>query len=71
MSPFLAWGDFHARSRFAPSTIPEEKGGLLVVYLLLEFVNFPYSENVKPTKNLHSTKVNPCFVPFSSEVSFY
>ena len=29
---FLAWGDFHARSRFARSTIPEEKWGLLVVY---------------------------------------
>ena len=28
----LAWGDFHARSRFARSTIPEEKWGLLVVY---------------------------------------
>ena len=27
---FLAWGDFHARSRFARSTIPEEKWGLLV-----------------------------------------
>ena len=27
MSPFLAWGDFHARSRFAHSTIPEEKWG--------------------------------------------
>ena len=27
MSPFLAWGDFHARSRFAYSTIPEEKWG--------------------------------------------
>ena len=25
VSPFLAWGDFHARSRFARSTIPEEK----------------------------------------------
>ena len=25
MSPFLGWGDFHARSRFASSTIPEEK----------------------------------------------
>ena len=25
MSPFLAWGDFHACSRFARSTIPEEK----------------------------------------------
>ena len=30
--PFLAWGDFHARSRFARSTIPEEKWGLFVVY---------------------------------------
>ena len=27
VSPFLTWGDFHARSRFAPSTIPEEKWG--------------------------------------------
>ena len=48
MTPFLAWGDFHARSRFACSTIPEEKwgttrsllslrknGGQLVVYRLL------------------------------------
>ena len=35
MSPLLAWGDFHSRSRFARSTIPEENGGLLVVYALL------------------------------------
>ena len=27
MSPFLAWGDFHVRSRFARSTVPEEKWG--------------------------------------------
>ena len=27
MSPFLAWGDFHARSRFARSTIPDEIWG--------------------------------------------
>ena len=27
MSPFLAWGDFHARSRFARSTIPWGKMG--------------------------------------------
>ena len=27
VSPFLAWGDFHMRSRFARSTIPEEKWG--------------------------------------------
>ena len=25
VSPFLAWVDFHARSRFVRSTIPEEK----------------------------------------------
>ena len=25
--PFLAWGDFHARSRFACFTIPEGKWG--------------------------------------------
>ena len=29
---FLAWVDFHGRSRFACSTIPEQKWGLLVVY---------------------------------------
>ena len=28
---FLAWGDFHAGSRFARFTLPEEKRGLLVV----------------------------------------
>ena len=27
VSPFLAWVDFHARSRFDRSTIPEEKWG--------------------------------------------
>ena len=27
VSPFLAWGDFHVRSRFARSTIPEDKWG--------------------------------------------
>ena len=27
VSPFLTWGDFHARSRFARSTIPEQKWG--------------------------------------------
>ena len=27
MPPFLAWGDFHARSRLARSTISEEKWG--------------------------------------------
>ena len=28
VSPFLAWGDFHARSRFARCTLAEEKWGL-------------------------------------------
>ena len=27
VSPFLAWGDFHAHSRFARFTFPEEKWG--------------------------------------------
>ena len=27
VSPFLVWGDFHARSRFARSTIPKDKWG--------------------------------------------
>ena len=30
---FLAWGDFHALSRFACTTFPEEKQGLIVVQL--------------------------------------
>ena len=42
MSPFLAWGDFHARSRFAPSTNPEEKWGTtrsLVIPAILSETN--------------------------------
>jgi len=38
VSPFLAWGDFHARSRFIRSSIPEEKWGLLVVYSKVELI---------------------------------
>ena len=34
VSPFLAWGDFHARSRFARSTIPKEKWGTIRSLLL-------------------------------------
>ena len=39
MSPFLAWGDFHARSRFARPTIPEEKWGTTrsLLFVLLHF----------------------------------
>ena len=36
VSPFLAWGDFHARSRFARSTIPEEKWGTTRSQVILE-----------------------------------
>ena len=39
VSPLLAWGDFHARSRFARSTISEEKWGLRTHSLL----NFAFS----------------------------
>ena len=42
VSPFLAWGDFHARSRFAPSTNPEEKWGTtrsLVIPAILSETN--------------------------------
>ena len=41
---FLAWGDFHTRSRFARSTIPEEKWGLLLIYKICVFrrpIKFP------------------------------
>ena len=38
--PFLAWGDFHARSRFARSTILEEKGRLLVVHPRVTNISF-------------------------------
>ena len=36
VSFFLAWGDFHARSRFARSTIPEEKWGTTRSLVLLD-----------------------------------
>ena len=37
MSPFLAWVDFHARSRFARSAIPEGKWGTTrsLIYVLV------------------------------------
>ena len=44
---FLAWGDFHARSRFARSTIPEEKWGttrsLNLIYGILFSLNMVFS----------------------------
>ena len=43
VSPFLAWGDFHARSRFARLTIPEEKMGTI---LLLAWISSDYFESL-------------------------
>ena len=48
MSPFLAWVDFYARSRFARSTIPKEKWGttrslifkMYIIETKLDFVFF-------------------------------
>ena len=39
VSPFLAWGDFHARSRFARSTIPEDKWGTTRGLLLISIIS--------------------------------
>ena len=41
MSPFLAWGDFHACSRFARSTIPEEKWGTTRSLIYLQHLILP------------------------------
>ena len=48
MLPFLAWGDFHACSRFADSTIPEEKWGttrslVKTAYVQQYKATFPYT----------------------------
>ena len=47
---FLAWGDFHVRSRFARSTIPEsiaeEKWGLLVGMIVSGMPCFPCCNKV-------------------------
>ena len=49
VSPFLAWGDFHARSRFTRSTLREEKWGTtrsLKIFLLEpKFLHF--NNNIK------------------------
>ena len=48
--PRLAWDDFHARSRFARSTIPEEKWRLLVVYISDIFHKFDSSIHTSTAK---------------------
>ena len=48
VSPFLAWGDFHARSRFARSTIPEEKWGTARSLRILEPMCYCQNHSVLP-----------------------
>ena len=45
--PFLAWGDFHGRSRFARFTIPEEKWGTTRSLLQLKTQNITESSESK------------------------
>ena len=50
---FLVWGDFHTRSRFARSTIPEEKWGTtcslcLTVYQNTQFVAITQTYHTSP-----------------------
>ena len=68
VSPVLAWGDFHARSRVARSTIPEEKWGttrsLKYGLLMLSNLLVPCSVKTKRLCNLifyflKSGDVNP------------
>ena len=47
VSPFLAWGDFHGRSRFARFTIPEEKWGTTRSLLQLKTQNITESSESK------------------------
>ena len=55
MSPLLAWDDFHARSRFARSTIPERKRGTTCSLVVKAFIfgNLPRRSN-KPCHYLSS-----------------
>ena len=62
---FLAWGDFHTRLRFAHSTIPEEKWGLLVVYYttraprnLSQLWNKKFNDKESFTPESDMTRVN-------------
>ena len=70
MSPFLAWGDFHARLRFARSTIPEEKWGTtrsLVVprhgaIFLVVTSSVAIKEGMNPTTALLTRKMRKGYV---------
>ena len=64
--PFRAWGDFHARSRFARSTIPEEKWGTTLSLLC----SLPSAE----LQNWHWIKYalkNPYIFPVILSFSLY
>ena len=56
---FLAWGDFQAQSRFARSTIPEEKWGLLLVYQQVESLPFHAFIHLKPEKGTPFERASP------------
>ena len=54
MTPFLAWVDFHAPSRFARSTIPEEKWGTtrsLPLFLKTNICKFQFDLKWTDTSN--------------------
>ena len=68
VSPFLAWGDFHARSRFARSSIPEETQGTirsLIIYIysrklkrfFLRRQDTPYQPEYSQVTNLAASGV--------------
>ena len=74
VSPFLAWGDFHACSRFARSTIPEEKWGLLVLYVALVWKRM---QQIPTTRNNMqqgvqtdvTCKIQQCWTFFANNVA--
>ena len=74
MSPFLAWGDFHAHSRFARSTIPEEKWGTtrsLVTYKLISFATHPNLRRHQPMLRFLETIKRKCLLKQPNLVTSY
>ena len=70
MSPFLAWGDFHARSRFARSTIPEEKWGTtrslqpnVFSHVVCKFIGTKESVNIRKEFDFHKIGLEHQHVP--------
>ena len=56
---FLAWGDFHTRSRFACSTNPEEKWVLLVVYSSRWSLNYVELFESRLIQRMYNTYIFP------------